>query len=320
MYGNTTIIDDIKYHFRNGGMVTQLIFVNLAVYLFLTVSYVFMALFEQLGLYNQIVRYLEVPASVTNLLWQPWSLVTYMFTHTGIWHIAFNMLILYWMGVRLVDFVGNRRILPIYIYGGLFGAMLYILCFNLFPLFSTSVADSYMLGASAGVMAILVALATYSPDYSIRLLLLGMVKMKYIALFFVLTDFVYIVSANAGGHIAHLGGALFGYLYIKQLQAGTDWAKGFNRLVDSIVGSGDKSHQRRPVKETSTMGTYRPKVVYKREGNISHSMKKKKKKQPLDAKDKQARIDQILDKISASGYDSLSKEEKEFLFKASKED
>lgn len=225
---------------------------------------------------------LSVPAAPEQLLYKPWSIVMYMFTHTGLFHFFFNMLVLYWFGRIFEDFLNSKQFTFIYLVGGLFGALLYIAFYNIFPVFLVAKYNSLLLGASGSVMAIVVATATLLPDYSIRLLLFGDVRLKYLALVFVLIDVISIAGTNPGGSIAHLGGALLGFIFIKQLQNGNDWSKIFQ--------------QRKRLKVVKNPG-------------IPPVSSSKVPEQEL--------IDQILDKISRSGYNSLTQQEKEQLFKAS---
>jgi hypothetical protein len=208
---------------------------------------------------------------------------------------------LYWFGNIVKEFIGNKKILPLYILGGLSGAALLMTFFYFFPALRPSVAA---IGASAGVLAIIVAAATIVPDYTVFLIILGPVKIKWIAVVLVVIDLISIPEQNTGGHIAHLGGALFGFIYIRQLQLGTDLASPFINVYDGLV------NYFKPQPKT--------RVAYKRT-TVPPSEHKRKAK-PEEAANKQEYIDTILDKISQSGYDSLSKEEKEFLFKVSKED
>jgi membrane associated rhomboid family serine protease len=261
------------------------VFVFLAVYI--------PAIFEQLfrGFGNSIIlayadEYLNLPAYLPRLLDHFWTPVTYMFMHAGFFHILFNMLWLYWMGQIFEEYLGNKRTIGLYILGGLTGALFFVLAYNFLPAFSGVVAGSTVVGASASVMAIIIATATLLPDYSISLMFIGPVKLKWIAIFYVLIDFLSIAGPNAGGEIAHLGGALFGFIYIKQLQRGHDWIGAINKIF----------------KPQSKM-----KVAAKNSERNSSS------------KPRQEEIDRILDKISQAGYDSLNKQEKEILFRASKD-
>jgi len=292
----SSFIEDIKQNLRKGGTLQKLIIINVAVFVIINLSKVIFQLFNMdLSGHEFVIKELAVPAALNRLITQPWSIVTYAFLHENFLHILFNMLWLYWMGQILAEYLGNKKLLSTYILGGMAGALFYIIFFNIFPLFSNAVHSSYALGASGSVLAITLAVATLLPDYTIFLIIIGPVKMKYIAAFTVVLDLLSISGSNAGGHIAHLGGALFGFVYIKQLQKGNDLAKGFNKIADFISG------------------IFKPKpkmkVAYKNPAA-------KKGYSPRNEPDQET-IDKILDKISRSGYPSLSKEEKEILFKAS---
>src|SRR5690606_12708365 len=186
------------------------------------VARVFLSLGGAADLYREMLAYLMMPASVTYFLSQPWTLFTYMFLHEGFFHILFNMLFLYWFGLLINEYLGSRKLVNLYILGGLSGGLFYLLIYNLAPLFADQVDTALMLGASAGVHAIVVGAATLSPNTAFHLILLGPVKIKYIAIFYVLVAFANSSGANAGGELAHLGGAALGFLYIRQLQDGRD--------------------------------------------------------------------------------------------------
>ncbi len=298
MYGNTSIWDDIKREFFSGNVVSQLIIINVLV--FVVINLVTVAIFLASGsTVNPVLPWIMIPADVVQLLKRPWTLLTHMFAHFGIWHLLFNMLWLFWFGKIIQEFIGNKKILPLFIYGGLCGAALLIISYNIFPGLQSDLPYVSALGASAGVLAIVVAAATLVPDYTVFLLFFGAVKIKYIALFMVILDMVSIPGLNSGGRIAHLGGALFGYVFIKQLQVGHDWSKPFNNFLDAMAGLFRKKE---------------PRMVYKTDSQ------ERKRKQSDYPQDKQQQVDAILDKIARSGYDSLSKEEKEFLFKVSKDE
>lgn len=294
---SNSIADDIKHKFRYGNMAMKLIFVNTGVFVLISLFYLITFLFQQKGIYEAVLSKVEVPASVNTLLYQPWSVFTYMFLHAGFFHILFNMLWFYWFSEILVLFLGDKKILPLYLIGGLAGAAFYILAYNTIPVFIPKVEVSYMLGASASVFAVVFAAATLSPDYEVRLLLFGVVRIKYIALVALVLDIINIPNGNAGGYIAHLGGALAGFLYIKTLQSGFDAGRPFNKLFDGIA----------------TLFKPRPKVKV----TYKSSDEKAAPKSPRSKSD-QEKIDEILDKISRSGYDSLTREEKDFLFHYSK--
>jgi membrane associated rhomboid family serine protease len=241
------------------------------------------------------LKLLMLPASVTNFVMQPWSLVTYMFLHEGFFHLLFNMLWLYWLGNLFQQYLGNSKSYQAYILGGFFGGIIYMLSFNLFPAFSNQVQFSYALGASAGVLSIVIATATLLPNYQVYLLILGPVKLKYIALVSVLLDLISIPNGNAGGHIAHIGGAVFGYFFIKLIYSNNLFSNQMDRFFESF---GKVFKSKPPVK------------VYHKGNNA---------KPESFVKQNQQQIDQILDKISKNGYESLSQREKEILFKASKD-
>ncbi len=291
-----SITNDIKHQFRYGNMVMKLIFVNAGVFLFFGILYLISFIFQNNSFYNLLLRQLEMPASLGVLLHQPWSAFTYMFLHTAFFHAVFNMLWLYWFGEIFVLYLGDKKILPLYILGGIAGAVIYILAYNLLPVFKPQVDVSMMLGASASIFAIVFAAATLNPDYEIRLMFLGSIKIKYIAVVSLLLDVINIPYGNAGGYIAHVGGALSGYFYIKALQGGFDFAAPLNKFFNSISNL---------FKPKSNI-----KVTYKNEARQAANISR--------TKTEQQRIDEILDNIARSGYDSLTKEEKDFLFNYSK--
>lgn len=294
MHGNS-IIDEIKDSFKTGSMLTRLIYINLAVFLAVKIVDIIFFLFS-VNSPNLLVTWLAVPADVKQLIYKPWTVFTYMFLHQGFLHILFNMLWLFWLGKIFLEYLTGKQLLNVYLLGGLAGAGLYILSFNVFPAFQQVLNLSYALGASAGVLAVVVATAVYVPEYTVYLMFLGPVKLKYIAAVSVLLDVVFLMDGNAGGHIAHLGGALFGYLYISQLKKGKDISRGFGQMLDGIA------NWFKPKKNL--------KVTYKR-GETDFEYNKRKATE-------QKEIDKILEKIAKSGYESLSKHEKEILFRQSR--
>jgi len=266
--------------------------INIIVFLVLMISKTLFFLFQwNTPMLSLLISKLSLPPMLSQLLYQPWSLITYMFLHADFWHILFNMLVLYWSGKLFTEYLGSQKLLATYIMGGLFGGLFYILAFNLFPAFQSSMAEARLLGASAGIIAILVATATLLPDYTVFLIIFGPVKLKYIAIFSILLYTISIPDGNAGGQIAHLGGALFGFVMIRQLRKGRDltawlnpilnWNKPRKTLMKVVKG---KSETFKAANQEST---------------------------------NQETIDRILDKINQSGFDSLSRQEKEILYKAS---
>jgi membrane associated rhomboid family serine protease len=239
---------------------------------------------------------LALPADLSLLASKPWTLISYMFLHKNFLHILFNMLWLYWFGGIFLQNLDEKKLVGIYLLGGLSGGLLYIATYNIFPVFAGELAISHAMGASASVLAVVIATAVYRPEYHMNLLFIGPVKIIYIALVGFVVTSLFDFSINTGGKIAHIGGALFGYLYILRYRRGKDMTRGINRVLDWIFGL---------FKPKS-----RIKVTHRRyEDDMDYNRRKK---------DEQAEIDRILDKIARSGYDSLSSQEKELLFRQSK--
>lgn len=297
------IITDLKHLFKRGNIVIQLVFINVGVFLVTSLLSVFFVLFNRSA--GPILQYVELPASVTRFIYQPWSLITYMFMHADILHILFNMLWLYWFGAIFLYFFTNKHLRGVYILGGICGGLLYMLSYNVFPYFADVVASSVMVGASASILAIVTAVAYREPNYTMRLLLIGNVRLKYLALFVVLTDLLFLTSGNAGGHIAHLGGALAGLWFAASLSKGVDIAAWINKILDGFVLLFDKKTWRRKPK----MKVYYGNGKTIREKDYEYNAKRKAQSDE---------IDRILDKLKKSGYDSLTTEEKKSLFDASK--
>lgn len=292
-----SIGDEILRTFRSGGAMVKLIYINLAVFLAVNIIYVFFFLFgvprDSVGL----IQWLAVPAWLPNLAARPWTLVTYMFTHENFLHILFNLLTFYWFSIIFLSYFDDKKLLNVYILGGITGALFYIAAYNAFPAFSSALPASYALGASASILAIVIAISTYVPNYSVYLVFIGPVKLKYLAMFFIFLDILSIPAGNAGGHIAHLGGAFFGWLFTLQYKRGGDITKWFGKIMDWFF-SLFKRRQR-------------IKVTYRRAPADDMEYNKIKN-------ERQSEIDRILEKISKGGYESLSKEEKDTLFKAGK--
>ncbi|GGF35193.1 rhomboid family protein [Echinicola rosea] len=283
----------------------KLMAINILVFLVFLVIRVFLTISGEGALYQQLLSYFMMPADVGRIITQPWSIFTYMFMHEGIFHILFNMLFLYWFGLLVQEYLGSRKLANLYILGGLAGAVLYVIMYNVAPFFIEQRDAALMLGASAGVYAIVVGAATLTPDTTFHLILLGPVKIKYIAIFYVVIAFANSTGANAGGELAHLGGAAIGYVYISMLRKGTDLGapvQAVGRFFESVFAG-------RP----NVKVTYRKKnPPYKSEPLRENESKATKKDGTT-----QEEIDKILDKIADKGYDSLSKEEKRKLFEYS---
>ncbi|MEP1097750.1 MAG: rhomboid family intramembrane serine protease [Cyclobacteriaceae bacterium] len=303
---NGGLFDDFKNAWgKPNNAVVQLILINLMVFVGARVLKVFFDISGATDTFFFLFRKLQLPAEIGLLFTQPWTIVTYFFTHYDFFHVLFNMLFLYWFGRIIQEFLNSKRVISLYVLGGLFGGLLYIFIYNFIPFYSDRVAESLMLGASAGVFAIVVGAAVFMPNYTFFLLFLGPVKIKYIAIFYVFMSFIGSTGGNAGGEIAHLGGAFVGWLYITQLNKGSDlgsWVISFISFVKSMFKPQPK------IKVTHRGGSRRPsrKAASKAESSSSTSSTP------------QAEIDAILDKISQSGYESLSKDEKQKLFNASK--
>ena len=222
--------DEIKNMFKQGSTLTRLIIINLGVFLVLKLLSVFFFLFQNDAAYDSVIEFLALPAEISSLARRPWTIVSYMFLHSGFLHILLNMLWLFWFGKIFLEYLDQKKLLSVYLLGGLAGGALFILSYNLFPVFQDNLAMSIALGASAAVMAIVMTISFYVPDYTIRLLFVGNLKLKYLAIAVIIIDIMSIQGGNAGGHIAHLGGALFGIIYASQIRKGKDISKGFNRF------------------------------------------------------------------------------------------
>ena len=289
------ILDDIKRSFNKGNSLTQLIYINIGAFIVISFAAIIGFLLTNPLIDETVLKFLAVPASLQELVIKPWTIITYMFLHKDVWHILFNMLWLYWFGKIFLQMLDQRKLVAVYLIGGICGAILYIVSFNIFPAFKEIVNESVAIGASASVLAVVVAIAAYTPDYSINLLLFGRVKIKYMALaIFVLTSFMDF-SVNSGVKLAHIGGAVFGYVYAMKLIQGRDLGKGVNKIIDFFA--------------TIFKPRKKLKVTYKKPVNDYEYNNIKA--------DRQAKINAILDKISKGGYDSLTREEKDALFRES---
>ncbi len=287
--------DEIKSSFRRGDFVSRLIYINIAVFVALLIVSAVSFLLKNPLISETTISFLAIPASLKTLLLRPWTIITYMFTHKDIWHIIFNILWLYWFGKIFLEYLDQKKLVAVYFLGGISGAIVYVLSFNIFPVFDEQIASSVAIGASASVMAIVIAIASYVPNYTINLFLFGRIRIIYVALtIFILTSIMDFPS-NSGGKLAHIGGAIFGYLYILNLKKGKDIGKGINRIFDLIA--------------TFFKPGKKMKVTYKKEPRDYEYNKQKA--------EHQSRINLILDKISKGGYDSLTREEKDALFKES---
>lgn len=289
---------NLKYQFSRLSIAEKLIAINVLVFIVERLTTFLLRLSS-----NSIVQWFELPKDFFEFLLQPWSIVTYSFFHGGFGHLFWNMLLIYFVGRIFLNLFDARRFLNVYLLGVIMGGFFFFLGYNIFPAFFN--VNAYLIGASAGASAILIFICAYIPNQEVRLIFFN-VKLWYIGAFVVLMDLIQLpASGNAGGHLAHLGGALLGYWYARQLVNGTDIGVGFSRFLDTIVNLFKGSKKKAPLK-----------TVYKskKEGATTTS------KAQYDKQSNQKKIDAILDKISKSGYESLSKAEKDFLFQAGKDD
>ncbi len=281
---NKNLFNELYFKaFRSGNPLYLFIGINILVFLAIGVFAVAEFLFGgSTTSADWISRQLSMPANLETLAYKPWTIITYMLLQREVFHILFNLLWLYWMGMIFMDFLNKRQFIFTYLAGGITGALLYLLAYNTLPAFSGLAQSSILLGSSASVMAIVIATATLVPDYTIRLMLFGIVRLKYLAIAYFVLDIIGMGGGNPGGSIAHIGGAILGFVFIKQLNSGRDLSK--------------------ILKKRSRL-----KIVQNKSNTRSETIHTD-----------QETIDKILDKISKSGYDSLNKTEKEALFKASK--
>ena len=288
--------NSLTYQFKTANIVVKLIAINLVIFLLINL----IAFFFGISL-TRLTQWFVLPDSLDEFIVQPWSFISYSFLHFGFWHLFWNMLWLYWFGGFVLNLFDAKRFLTVYLLGAICGGLLYVLAYNLFPVFDNNAG--YLLGASAAVRAIVVFIAAYTPNTQVRLFFIT-VKLWHIGAFVVLMDLIQLpTSGNAGGLLAHLGGALFGYFYAIQLTKGNDIGKWFENLIEWI----------------ENLFTPRTKKPFKK----VHRTKRGESVRPSNKQEKnsnQIKIDIILDKIGKSGYDSLTKAEKDFLFKAGKED
>ncbi len=295
------LVEDFKAKFRSGNPITRLILINVALFLFVSIFRIVTFLSGESGIFILVEEFIKdnlaISLSFLDLAQKPWTLITYMFTHFSLMHIFWNMITLYWFGQLFINYTNSKKLIPLYLLGGISGALLTLILFTAIPAFQPFIGAP-MIGASAGVTAIIVATATLIPNVNMNMMFIGPVKLIYVALFVIFIDVLNVASYdNIGGNISHLGGALMGYLFIFQYKRGVDFSKGINRFFDWISGL-------LSIKPKSKM-----KVAYKR--------KVTDEEYNYNKKVEQENIDRILDKISKSGYESLSKSEKDILFKAS---
>lgn len=347
----TTIWSDLKQQFRGGNTIIKLIMINVAIHLLLTIIQVPLYLFfsssdaNYLTSYNEFIKqWFYLPSDMGKFITRPWTLITYMFLHEGLWHLFFNMLLLFWFGRILNDLISNKKILPIYLLGGIFGAAFFLLAYNLFP--ALAVAKPALVGSSASMMGIVVATAVLHPHGIMRFILIGAVELQYVAWFILILDVIMIPVSNTGGHIAHLGGAFLGWLYMRMLMRGTDLGKPLNRFFDWISRIFSR---RKPVAESFSARRETP-PPYRSSNQNPQTVRQENAQNPIKTSGNAATdtapmpkihpylsgygasftkqyqnyspqecIDAILDKIQRVSYASLSDDEKNFLEKVSRD-
>ena len=287
----TNIIDSIKVFFNQRSALSRLMLINISIWLICLFISVFTWLFNISDI-SFVTKLFAVPADISSLAEKPWTIFTYMFLQEEFWHLFFNMLMLYYGGQIFLQYFSQKQLLLTYIFGGLVGALFFVLAFNAFPVFEDTRTYAFALGSSASVLSILIAAATYQPEYKLNLFLLGQVKMKWIAIIFVVIDLLSIPKGNSGGHIAHLGGALWGFLYAYLLKKDFDFYLIFKRKARIKVKT--------------------------RNAHNYHQRPKTDEQYNAERAQEQKNLDTILEKIAKNGYSSLSDKEKEYLFRQSK--
>ena len=279
-------MNQILNKYQKGTIVEKLIYLNLAAFLLTFLMNTLGFLFQSEG--NFIVEWFAMPSNIDQFISKPWTIISYGFLHGGFFHILSNLIVLYFIGNLFIDYFTQKQLLSFYLFGTIFGGLLYLVSYAVFPALQNS--NATLVGASAAVMAIFIGIATYIPNYELNFRFIGYIKLWKLAAIFMALDLVQIPTGNAGGHLAHLGGALFGFIYMQQIRTSNI---SFKNPFASFFS------------KRSTL-----KTVYK----------SKKKKTKTSQKSNQEKIDAILDKISKSGYESLNQEEKNVLFKQGKKE
>lgn len=292
-----TVIEDLKWQYKIGSISIRLVFWNVLLYV---IPEVFFAVVKLFKINISYLDYVSVPSSFSDLVWKPWSIVSYSFFHSGPFHLIFNMLMLYYVGRLFITFFTQKQLLGVYLLGAIFSAAIFMVSYAFFPALTT--ISTQMVGASGAIMAILFATTSYQPYMDVRLFGVFKMKLWHIAFIIIFFDLIQLPLANTGGHLAHIAGAFFGYIYIVFLKRGTDLTTGINSVLGFMTNLFTRKDSTKFRK------------VY-----VNPKKQSEKRESKIVTKDKtQQQIDEILDKISKSGYDSLTKEEKEFLFNSGK--
>lgn len=281
------ILDDLKYSYRAGGIAQKIIYWNVGIGLIVLILDAFFSVFSA-----HVLSWLVLNSNLSILAFKPWTILTYSFIHAGVIHLLFNMIMLFFVNRLFSTFFSEKQFLTLYIFGALLGGIFFVIGSQ----FMTT--GTVLVGASAATIAPLVGMAVHAPMMQVRLALIGNVKMWHIAVFIIVLDVIQLNTSNVGGHLAHLGGAAMGYLYIKLLEKGYDLSSIFDKISNLFKRS----------QGTKFKKVYVNKNVVNKENEVGN-----------EGETRQKKIDSILDKISKSGYESLTKEEKDFLFRAGKE-
>ena len=292
-----TILDDLKMKFRTGNVVTQLLFWNVALFVVPLVIFSFLKLFR---IDIDFLHFISLSSDPKALFVRPWTLISYAFFHNDFFHVLFNMLLLNFAGQLFVTFFTQKQVLGLYLASAIFSGFVYIFSYLVFPALSNQTV--YLVGASGAIMAILVATATYQPMMEVRLFLLGNIKLVYLVLALLVIDLIQLPMNNTGGHLAHIGGSIFGYLFVTQIRNGIDitaWATNIISFFSNLF----QPKKKYPFKKVYVNPK---KPIEKRDSKIIFKDENQKK------------IDSILDKIGQSGYDSLTQTEKQFLISMNK--
>ena len=290
-------MNSLRYQWNIADTATRLIMVNVAVFIVVNVPAALMHLLGYTQFENWIHTFLVLPGNLAELIYKPWTLISHLFVHSGIFHLFFNMLTLYFTGQLFTRYFNKTQLLNLYFTSGLAGALLFLVSVNVFPVFTQSPVFYTATGASAAIFGVLIGVATYRPNDSVFLFGAFRLELRWLAVILVILDIVQIPQGNAGGHLAHLGGAFWGFLWARNLTKGRDISR-FLTPIWNVMERGKRS---------SLKVKYRAASEAKQPGTSS------------SPKNQQAEIDALLDKISRSGYDSLSKREKERLFELTKD-
>lgn len=311
------IWDDIQRQYEQGNAIIRLIILNIAIFIISGLLLVPAYLFLDKGIEESshfIEDWLYLPSNLSKLMFRPWTFVSYMFLHSGVWHLLFNMLLLFWFGRMVNDLLPDRKAFSAYVLGGLAGGLFFVLAYNVFPAFDG--IKPPIVGASAGVMAIVTAAAALMPEARMQLILIGPVRVKYIVAVLILFDIIQIPGSNSGGHLAHLGGAAMGWFYIRQLQSGRDLAAPFWAFL-ALFQRKRMPKKTKPAPKRETKMVFRQSAPRKEKQQSEYSGYSRSFIQEYKDLSQQECIDAILDKIRVSGYSSLSEDEKSFLDKSS---